>query len=69
VQVNLAVFNILGEKVEELTNEIMKPGYYEVEFDGSNLASGIYLYRMKTGDPSTSSGQGFVETKKMVLLK
>ena len=61
VQVNLTVFNILGEKVKDLKNEKMKSGYYEVEFDATSLASGIYLYRIKAGD--------FVETKKMVLLK
>jgi len=61
VQVNLSVFNILGEKVKELKNEIMKPGYYEVEFNASSLASGVYSYRIKAED--------FVETKKMVLLR
>ena len=61
VQVSLAVFNILGESVKELKNEMMKPEYYEVEFDASSLASGIYLYRIKAGD--------FIETKKMVLIK
>ena len=61
VQVNLSVYNILGEKVKELKNEVMKPGYYEVEFNASLLASGVYLYRIKTGD--------FVQTKKMILMK
>ena len=61
VQVNLSVYNILGEKVKELKNEVMKPGYFEVEFDASALASGVYLYRITAGD--------FVQTKKMVLLK
>ena len=61
VQVNLNVFNVLGERVKELKNEMMKPGYYEVEFNASSLASGIYLYRIKAGD--------FVEMKKMIFLK
>lgn len=61
VQVELNIYNILGEKVKELKNEVMKPGYYEVEFDGTALASGIYFYSIKAGD--------FVETKKMVLIK
>lgn len=68
-QVNLSVFNILGEKVKELKNEVMKPGYYEVNFDASMLASGIYFYRIQAGGHSTSSGQRFVQTKKMILLK
>ena len=61
VQVNLSVYNVLGEKVKVLKNEIMKPGYYQVEFDASTIASGVYVYRIKTG--------GFIETKKMLLIK
>ncbi len=61
VQVNLSVYNILGEKVKELKNEVMKPGYFEVNFDASAMASGVYIYRIKAGD--------FVQTKKMILLK
>jgi hypothetical protein len=60
-QVDISVYNILGEKVRELKNEMIKPGYYEVEFNASNLASGVYLYRIKAGD--------FIESKKMNLLK
>jgi M6 family metalloprotease-like protein len=59
--VNLSVFNILGEKVKELKNEIMKPGYYEVNFNAAMLASGIYLYRIQAGE--------FVQTEKMILMK
>jgi hypothetical protein len=61
VQVNLSVYNILGEKVKEFKNEVMKPGYFEVKFDASTIASGVYFYRIKAGD--------FVQTKKMILLK
>ena len=61
IQVNLVTYNILGEKVKDLKNEVMKPGYYEVEFNASALSSGVYFYRIKAGD--------FVRTKKMLLLK
>jgi len=61
VPVNLSVYNMLGEKVRELKNGIMKPGYYEVEFNALTIASGIYLYRISAGN--------FVQTKKMILLK
>ena len=40
---------------------MMKTGFYEVEFDAADLASGVYLYKIKAGD--------FVETKKMILMK
>ena len=48
--------------------EEMEPGVYEVELNAQSLASGTYIYRIVAGDPSKGSGQGFVETKKMVLL-
>ena len=61
---------MLGELVTELVdNQPSQPGYYETEFNASFLASGIYLYTIQAGSPSASSGQGFVETKKMILIK
>jgi len=59
--VNLSIYNVLGELVSTLVNEPMKPGYYEYDFNASSLASGVYLYRLQAGS--------FVETKKMILLK
>lgn len=61
VQVNLSVYNILGERIKEIKNEVMKPGYYTVEFNASTLASGVYIYRIIAGN--------FTHTKKMILLK
>jgi hypothetical protein len=60
-QVNITVYDILGREVAVLANEVKQPGVYEVTFDGSNLASGLYVYRMTAGS--------FVESKKMVLEK
>lgn len=59
--VTLKVYDILGSKVTALVDEVKEKGIYSVNFDASNLASGIYLYRIQAGD--------FVLTKKMVLLK
>ena len=59
--VNLTVFNITGEKVATLVNREYQTGNYTVEFNANNLASGIYLYRLTTGN--------FVSTKKMILMK
>ena len=61
VQVNLSVYDMLGRKVAELVNERQGSGAYELEFDASSLASGIYLYKLSAGD--------FVSVKKMTLLK
>ena len=52
-----------------MVNEFKKAGSYEVQFDGSGLSSGIYFYKLETNDPSISSGSGFSDTKKMVLVK
>jgi hypothetical protein len=59
--VQLKVFNILGQEVATLVNESKAPGNYKVTFNGSELSSGIYLYRIKAGN--------FSETKKLVILK
>jgi len=59
--VRLSVYDILGREVSELVNEQKTPGSYEVKFDGSNLASGVYFYRFTAGD--------FVATKRLLLLK
>ena len=59
--VKLEIYNLLGKKVTTLVNEQQEPGNYEVKFNGSNLASGVYIYRLQAGD--------FVSTKKLMLLK
>jgi hypothetical protein len=59
--VSLDVFNILGQHVATLVNEVLTAGTYHVNFDGSALSSGVYLYRLQAGD--------VVQTKKMVLMK
>ena len=59
--VTLAVFNTLGQQVALLQNGEQVAGYHEVKFDGSDLASGVYFYRL--------SAEGFVQSKRFVLLK
>ncbi len=65
----LKVYDILGKEVAALVNEEKPAGSYEVNFNTSSLASGVYLYRLSVNDPSTSSGQNYVDVKKMILLK
>ena len=67
--VKLAVYDILGREVAVLVNEKKAPGRYEVTFDGSGLASGVYFYRLRVGDPSTGPGRSFVQTRKLLLLR
>ncbi len=59
--VRLAVYDILGREVSVLVDESKNAGTYEVRFDGSGLASGVYFYRLQAGK--------FVETKKLLLLR
>jgi len=67
--VKLVIYDLLGREVATLVNEELRPGTYEADWDGSNYSSGVYFYKLVVGDPSTGSGRGFVETKKMVLMK
>ncbi len=60
--IKLLVYDILGREVYEIVNEKQKPGTYALTFDGSNLSSGVFFYRL-TSDGVT------VNTKKMVFLK
>jgi photosystem II stability/assembly factor-like uncharacterized protein len=59
--VTLNVYNLLGQRVAALVDEEKEAGSYQVQFDGTSDASGVYFYRMRAG--------GFVETKRLVLLK
>jgi len=68
-KVELSVYNLLGEKIVTLVNEEKHAGNHQVLFNAINLSSGIYFYKLQAGDPSASSGQSFVQTKKMILLK
>ncbi len=68
VNVTLKVYDILGNEVTTLVNEIQPAGNYEVKFDGKNFSSGVYLYKLQSGNPD-KSGQAFVQTKKMILMK
>jgi hypothetical protein len=59
--VTLKIFNLLGEEVKTLVEEYREAGKHSVQFNASQLASGIYFYRLQAGS--------FVETKKMILLR
>ncbi|MCH7820039.1 MAG: T9SS type A sorting domain-containing protein [Candidatus Marinimicrobia bacterium] len=60
-EVNLIIYNLRGEEVAHLIDERKPAGSYTVKWDASNMASGIYFYRLQAGD--------FVRTRKMLLLK
>ena len=58
---SLNIYDVLGNEIATLVNEEKSVGSYQVEFDGAELTSGIYFYRLRAGN--------FTETKKMLLLK
>jgi len=60
-KVNLAVYNVLGQKVQTLVDHKKAAGPHEVTFDASKLSSGVYFFTLESGD--------FKQTKKMMLLK
>ena len=59
--VSLDVYNSIGQRVATLVNETKTAGTYEVNFNAANLSSGIYFYKLTSGN--------FTETKKMILMK
>ncbi len=67
--VRLIIYNAIGQQITTFVNEQLKWGIYEVKWNASNFASGVYFYRLEAVDPGSSSGQVFVESKKMVLVK
>jgi hypothetical protein len=60
-KVTISVYSVTGELVMELVNDNVSSGSYSVDFDGSNLASGMYIYKMTAGN--------FTQTNKMMLMK
>jgi hypothetical protein len=67
--VTIKVYDALGKEVVTLVKEEKPAGIHEINFEPKDLTSGLYLYKISAGDPSTSSGQGFEQTRKMLLLK
>jgi hypothetical protein len=61
VSVTIKIYDLLGHEVATLVNQQLKPGTYEVEWDGTNYPSGVYFYKLQT--------ESFTETKRMVLIK
>ena len=59
--VQLVIYNMMGQQVAELKNENMQPGFYKMNFNASHLASGVYIYRIQANN--------FAAIKKMTILK
>jgi photosystem II stability/assembly factor-like uncharacterized protein len=59
--IKIVVYDIMGREIQTLVNESLIPGIYETSFDGSNLNSGLYFYKL--------TSEEYSETRKMILLK
>ncbi len=59
--VEIRIFDILGKEISIMKYGTLKPGLYEIDFDGEEIPSGVYFYRIKAGE--------FTDTKRMILLK
>lgn len=64
-RVKISIYNVLGELLQNIVNEVQAAGYQKIEFGASNLTSGIYIYRME----AQGNGESFVQNKRMVLIK
>ncbi|MDZ7764317.1 MAG: T9SS type A sorting domain-containing protein [Melioribacteraceae bacterium] len=61
LQTTLLVYDVLGREVAILVNQKLQPGNHEIFFDASNLSSGMYIYKINTGE--------FTSVKKMLLIR
>ncbi len=60
-EVEISIYNLLGQKVATLVNEQQRAGYHQIEWDASGFSSGIYYYIIEAGE--------FQDVKKMVLIR
>jgi len=61
IYVSIKIYDVLGREIKVLVNEFKTAGRYSVTFDGNNLPSGIYYYKIESGN--------FTQVRKMILLK
>ncbi len=66
-KVKIQIFNVLGEVVTTIVDQVIVAGSHSIEWDASNLSSGVYLYRISA--ESVSDSKQFNAVKKMILMK
>jgi hypothetical protein len=67
--VDIAIYTMLGERVETIVSGERAPGQYETAYDAGPLASGVYLFKLEAHPIDNSQARDFVSTKKMVLVR
>lgn len=69
-RITIKLFDILGREIETIVDGYYEAGNHSALYNAnSELSSGVYFYQLHVGNPSTGSGQVYVETKRMILLK
>ena len=68
-KVKVEVYNVLGQLIAVLVNEVRPAGYYKVTFGSQSMPSGVYFYRMTAHQTTGGQAGSFVQTKKMQLIK
>ena len=66
-KVKIIIYDALGQQVKQLVNEVQEPSNYEIDFNASRYASGVYFYSIHAN--SVDGKQNFIDTKKMVFVK
>ncbi|MCK5457088.1 MAG: T9SS type A sorting domain-containing protein, partial [Melioribacteraceae bacterium] len=66
-KVKIQIFNVLGEVVTTIVDQVIVAGSHSIEWNASNLSSGVYLYRISA--ESVSDSKQFKSVKKMILMK
>ncbi|MBI4810619.1 MAG: T9SS type A sorting domain-containing protein [Ignavibacteriales bacterium] len=67
--VTLKVFNILGQEIVTLVDEVQEAGYKSVNYDAANLPSGVYFYRFQANPVDGRQGGSYTTVKKMILVR
>lgn len=65
-KVSLKIYNTLGEEVARLVENVQEPGYYDIRWNASSFASGIYIYQLYA---KGADGRDFIQRKKMLMIK
>ncbi len=67
--VKITIYNLAGQAVSVLVNQVRPAGIHKLNFDASTMASGLYFYRIEIHNPDAIGAAGFANTRKMILLK
>ncbi len=68
-KLKITLYNLLGERIATIAEGTYEAGYHKVTYNAGSISSGVYFYSLEVSDPSINSESGFVQVKKMTLIK